>query len=1023
MSDEEQISKLIEICSQSNHPDEILSSLDELRDLQSSNKITLSRRLEAQLQAFDNLRTLFQNEPKTPMLEKTILEYLIPDCLRLDEFDRYLIHQHRDVLNKWLNELDDADRNVIRTKVYKSILPLLETSTHHAVCWVISNIGFRDDEVAQRLWKVVRKHDNDTGDIALSTITLLGIPESERDNILKELTSRATRRYNNHLLWGIARVGDPSSVPIVLNLWLSSPLRVEWKVDASLAFTAICEIVDANDGNHELQDKLWTQAAALVEELPKTLYQDFAIGHITTQCNSPHVIPTLITWHGQHADWFENPTGARFQATGDLENCIKPRQLEGWSLTSNNPIFSLLRNDACLNTKFDGFASTIELMTKEKAWKTLLRSGYQEALSWFDPAVTGEDGRFARSRVMEYLACFRFDPLPETIAKWITEVYDDPGNQDGRELSFRMAAVRMARSTATEEAFEYLLNFGFTYKGLVITQSSDAVSEVALNLVRQGNTSIVDRLVGIVAENSNSRQRMVSAHGLEVIASLQELHKSLLTYTESFISLVYDESRDQIERGLLLDTLGHLTEWVIPDSMLNDLISWAQKPDRWIGKGSLQILANLGHLEKHPELMRDILALEQDGKQWQLTSNEIRFEWAPYIIGLLYNRNPEAYAPVFASQLANPDWAIPVQITRWLDATHGHDGQPDLPNVIVEAMIHRVYERNSSAYGETGILDVLARLAPNAMVEHRWDQVVTSWISDTRLDLADALGKAKIGLDKKEQCLSALQKLAGDSIYAVRRAAYRGLAKQSPQNLYSLCMSWMDSGLLSLNMRAAEACGWLENTVDKLDAFDVVYQRCKNHPEINVREAATRSWEERRRRLWAREYLTRLINLEGKDNSEILRNWCYGDALSQVGDDECAEILHGHLSHKPLPPNVRYWIKHILEELEKNWRQTTQKWPEPWVDMRGAIENGSGKLILGPNKTIDVQYSVWRVPASSPDEKHSWGGMLSALSEPFLNFRTAIVELDGKRQGEIILRGSLNNMVTFQGTGKYPEGN
>ena len=210
MSSEETFDKLFDICSQSDNPDEILGCLNTLRDLQVSDKVTLAQRLEAQLRAFRNMRILLQNAQETQITEKVILEYLLPDCLLLDGPSGHLVSQHRSVLSEWLNDLEDAVRKTIRAQALESVLPLLETLTPQAACWVISSIGYRDARVVQSLWKLIHSDDNELGDIALSTIARLGISGQEKDGVVQELHSRAAKRYNNHLLWGIARLGDAS---------------------------------------------------------------------------------------------------------------------------------------------------------------------------------------------------------------------------------------------------------------------------------------------------------------------------------------------------------------------------------------------------------------------------------------------------------------------------------------------------------------------------------------------------------------------------------------------------------------------------------------------------------------------------------------------------------------------------------------------------------------------------------------------------------------------------------------------
>jgi len=995
--------------------------LSEIETSLSDGRITAKDSLELRAVAFHQLQAI--TAYKLEYTQPIILNELLPLCLRDTPSLSVQYGAFRKVLSEWIGQHPQPDSNELRNAVIDTVIPLIGGENHNPACLVLSTIGYSRPDIVKTLLDFASNTDNEAGDIAISTLTWIGLSMAERKAVLSELHRRAEKHYNHHLVWSVARLSDPSSFPVMLAHWLSPTARPVTQVDPSLAFTAIREIASANDSDHFLQDSIWAETTKLVEQDPKTLYWDFDIGNIVVGCNSPDVVRTMLTWHGQHPDWFENPGWAHYLVQERLERCVKPRQLEGWTQIEEQTIFELLRQDACLNTKDDSFSTTQEAMTKEIAWKTLLRTGYEEALSWFDAAVVGETGRFIRQKLMKYLACFRIDPLPDAAIRWITEVYDHPSGSDGREISYRMAAVQMARSTTTETALEHLLNFGFTYNGQVLTQSSDAVAEVALSLIRQGNTTVVDHIARMLIRSGSSHQRLVCVSALETIASFPEYQHFLLPYTEEFIPLIYDESRDPIERGSLLNTLGHLTEWVIPEHLVQDLIAWAHQPDRWIGGGSLEILASHGHLEKRPELMGDVLGLEPDGDFWRLASTEVHFEWAPYIIGLLYHRDPQAYTPAIVSLLSNRDWQPAAQIIRWLDATHGNDGQPDVPKVVAEALIRRTHERYSLLYGETEIFDVLARLAPNALIEHKWNEVVAAWMPDTRVALANALRKVVAPQDSQGQCLVALEMLTEDGLYPVRRAAYRGLAKQSTTYLYKLCQTWLASPFVELNLRAAEACGWIENVKPNngQDGFAELYQQCTSHPEPGIREAVHRSWEERRQRLWSREYLGKVMGVEGKDNSEVLRTWCYGDALSQIGDDECREILLDHVSGKPLPPNIRYWIKHILEELETNWKKTTQKWPDPWADMGGAIERGKGRLISSSNKMVDMQYSIWQVPAVSPREKHSWGGVMIASFEHFLDLGKVFIELEGGRKGEILFTGFTGNTGTFFGASDYPK--
>jgi hypothetical protein len=91
--------------------------------------------------------------------------------------------------------------------------------------------------------------------------------------------------------------------------------------------------------------------------------------------------------------------------------------------------------------------------------------------------------------------------------------------------------------------------------------------------------------------------------------------------------------------------------------------------------------------------------------------------------------------------------------------------------------------------------------------------------------------------------------------------------------------------------------------------------------------------------------------------------------------------------------------------------------------MSGALERGDGRLILLHGKTVDIQYSTWRVPAAAPGEQPSWGGILITSFEHFLNLDKAVIELEGERQVEISFTGFMGNTATFLGAGDYPGSN
>jgi hypothetical protein len=249
--------------------------------------------------------------------------------------------------------------------------------------------------------------------------------------------------------------------------------------------------------------------------------------------------------------------------------------------------------------------------------------------------------------------------------------------------------------------------------------------------------------------------------------------------------------------------------------------------------------------------------------------------------------------------------------------------------------------------------------------------------------------------------------------------------------LLELCWSWSTLSSLKSRQRAAEASGWLDCTIDAdgADAFEELYAQLAIDREKEVREAAQRAWKERRRRTWAEYYLSIVLAVEGKSNKEILDAWCYGDALSAIGDDSALDALHHHLNEDSAPPNLRYWIRRIWEQVKKNWEKTTQEWPEPWFPWTTAtLIKGSGRLLVKGQDPLTVEYTVWSDPRAAPSvpPRATWGGVIW-MSSVFWAGETgeATIELDSGRRGDVhiertVVKSDSGTRLFFRGVGDYP---
>ncbi len=1004
----------------------VLQALESLEKASGPDQLPNRDKYELVSRAFQALRQLTADAPNAA--EPLILERLLPYCVTDCPSARVPLAMLQQCLADWCSQYTEAVNRDLRQKALGKLHPFLETGDPRAACWTASYIGYREDGLVDALWAIVRNNDSAAGDTALSTLVALGVPDKGRNSILTELHKRATMRSPSlSLISALSRIADPTSVQVVYENWLdasrqnlqASDLSSAQPIRGSFVLGIFRSVLDSKSDAAALQDQIWQMLVSLADEQPQEYANDFYLGQTAPMCNSVLVASQMLKWLAQQTDQQKNPEWARYLIGLRLEECVRPRQLEGWADISGEKALELLHHDACQDTGHDVVLTTQQDMVKKKAWETLFRAGHKQALDWFCEAVEQETSGFIQQTIMEWFSVFRIEPLPEIVVQWIQEPYSiEPGKVDSRKLAPRMAAIRMARSAASREAFCALLGFGLTVDGQVLEQSVEALADVALHLIRQGDVSVTEELLGAIA-NGREHTRIAASYAFQQVAAF--FPSLVLDHARKLVSAARDQSRKALERGTLVSTLGYARGWRIPSEFLKDLEVWAHEPERWVGGGSLEALARHGYLFGNQQLMQEILGLRHVEDGWDLADTGEYLEWRPYILGLLYYDHSQELAPAFARLLQTSDFLHVPQIYGWLIASHLGLSRPPLPRVIRDALIKRVYSGQSQTSSETGGFEVLARLAPRDLAQEEWEGVWSKWLADSRAALADALGEADLDTDSQSKAVSHLQLLAGDGQYAVRRAAYRALARQSMDALHKLCLSWSVAPSAELRQRAAEACGWLGLEQNKAERgrFEELYQELSVDREKSVREVAKRAWVERRKRHWAQQYLSIVMNVQGQTNGEMLDVWRYGDALTRVGDDSCIRALKEHRTGKVHPPNVRYWLERIIEGLQKNWRETTQKWPDPWFAWSGQIEKGRGKLLALDGQVLEIEYSIWLQPAREPSEHHDWGG--AAWPIPILSeLGASRIEFADGRQGQVMVSRISGGIAVFRGNGPYP---
>jgi hypothetical protein len=489
--------------------------LTHIENLQKIREIETKTKLELQLQALRRAQSLTLNEP---LIASTLItEYLIPSVVMEVPVAQFAQYRHRQCLRDWIDQYGSERRDELRNGVVSLLLPFLAEPDPRATCYTLSEIGWREERLTEALWNILRRHDSEIGDVALSTLVSLGAQHGEKpgvsDDLRDEFLRRLRHRQNNSLLYVGRVLAEPAVVGEIQRRWLSEVDAENWGRFQSSSLRILAETADQNWRDEALQDQLWSQVATMFTQSPDLLAFDVLLGNdLGPRFNTPLVVSSYLSWMDREQ------IGDRETRENDvwvvlhrLQECVRPRHQIGW-LESREAV--KIRETVLTDTRSPGVAPSHEAHAKKMALDCLLRLGIQDSLSWFDEGLTNESNSFMQQALCNHYACYRLPTLPELVIRWLTERYDwETWRRDDLEYARRLGAIRVAESSATPQAFDYLLNFGFTANGEALLDSARALSSVALTLLHEGE-DVLPRLVE-TAINGAYHQQQCSVWALE----------------------------------------------------------------------------------------------------------------------------------------------------------------------------------------------------------------------------------------------------------------------------------------------------------------------------------------------------------------------------------------------------------------------------------------------------------------------------------------------------------------------------
>lgn len=866
----------------------------------------------------------------------------------------------------------------------------------------ISCIGYWDDEVIAALDRISLRRFDETGDHALSALLSLRskFVAPVVETYLKTLHARIPAGPNLHQLASARVIGNPQTAALVWSHWLARHFDQKESRGflVSFARTLLTEIA-ARVREPDFTFQVWTWLVELSRQQSDGLDNVFSPNSsLINRLDLSDVVPELVR------QALRTEAHHRYIYYLRVLESERPAHMAGWD-TIPTTDFEAVRTDASHATGMTGRFSTAELYQKEAAWDILLCRGVPSILPPFSETLANESG-YVIHRFLELGSCLRLDPLPRLLAELIAGTANAEWD-DQQRLVAQIGAIGAARGAGTREAFDALLNYRQLGEGVLLSVVG-ALAETALIVVESGDRSTVEQLFTNAENSPRSDTRGACSAALASVLEEGVLSPSEVTRA---IDLFTSSAADPYARREFLFALATRPPEEVPSFAINFAENAVASPpveeSRDPRPAALALLARQPGARSDPSFLTRLGLLEKSGEA--VASSDTLKGVAPHVVGRYFAAEPTRFGSAVATLLRDGDVSVLAHVLSSIREVGVRN-----PSAVVNALVTRLRRADSGRVADPALLHVLAAIAPDRLLADGCVNM-TAWLPQARADLADTLGGlGSLSTELADARFRMLTRLAGDGVYAVRRAAYRAAALCDTERFTGLALSWArwrEPGRQGPRRYAAECAGWLLSADDGQKLEELGWDQ-----EPAVREAYERSLREQRERAAAREFESHVLGVGDPDG--VILGWRCGIGLSRVGDDSTIRRLADRIG-AGLPPSVRFWLRRVQKAVERRWSEVTRKWPEPWYARPGHLEQFSGVVRDDNGKEVALSGTLWLMPSEAPEGLSSWGGW-------------ATCERRWKGDGQLLLPGRLpakilvyNSLfpaceVQFGGNGPYP---
>lgn len=915
----------------------------------------------------------------------------------------------RGLLRTWVYQYPSHEIVGLRSEVLQEIQERLAINPTKELLWTIGAIGYRSPDLTAMLWTVMQKDDS-IADSVRGTLAGLGCEPKDRERLLDIVNERLeVRELTPGILIAVQELVGPHRMDIALKMLTLAVAMYprEDHADFASAVNAATRAVQRCPEDQASHQTIWE----MLRLHGKTVRMS---SNYAYRCDTQGTIGDHVNW--MLVDSNENSGEVKtYTGLSRLRELVTPQQLAGWDGVKTFEFFELLKRYCQTDTRMVGKFATTSLHLKNAAWETALMAG-APVEKWLEAAVMGETNAYAAHDVCKILSCLRIDRLPESLLRAIVEA--ERFNEDDERLFRQRGLIEVARSSGSCEAFEALLHFGFTIEDEVLLSTIDAITDVAIYRLNNGDQDVYERVLAMTMIGNQKSHRDGAIAAFCRMATCGHVHGDWLRHLWDFVT---SDGMDAYSRCAALEAIAH-TKSKETDEWAESIRQIAKSDESDVGWRACEAMILRDWLTTDDEswIFQRLGVIECDSKL-ELADPATYADWQAFVGGLLFQKDQSRFCNVVSGILEYASTACVFQVLPSLR----HHGA-DCPENVSDALERRIRMSNERGSTNTEFFSTLGAISPSRLLTLSMSPNLRDWLVEGRTALCEAIRSLAINDEEcRIEALDCLVPMMRDAAFQVRRSAYRAVAEVDVHSLELVCEPWSKSADIELCKRAAEAVAWLpissypdEVVLEFGFAWDA---------EPSVRGVWKDVLVSRRERSWAKNYLDSILSSSPSVTSESYR---YGRALAKLGDDDSIRRIDEFLTRQGgnLPPNVRHWLKKIASDIRSNWRKKTLEWPEPWSHETGTIEKLTGNLVFKDGKQLKVQLSLWCRHRSGPSDLGEWGGSAEDLD------RKIPFHLDACDEVEIRISGresamaqvsqshwaSTTTKLVLRGTGPYP---